>query len=123
MKKFESGWQKHQRKRKFEEAGKQQRGSIDNFLVVKTQEVPQLIDDIDSASEAGCTSAPMPTTDTFDISNDMPKSETTIDLPLKQDNQSVENVPQTDIALWTINEALVNYWLQTGPEPCCNRDG
>jgi len=65
MKKFESGWQKRQRKREFEEAGKQQRGSIDKFLEVKTRQVPQFIDGIDSASESGCSSAPsapMPTT-------------------------------------------------------------
>jgi hypothetical protein len=134
MKKFESGWQKRQRKRELEEVGKQQRGSIDKFLAVKTREVPQFIDGVDSASEAGCSSglgrsavsALMPTTDTLDFSNDiidMPKSETTIDLPLKQENQSVGNVPQTDAALWTINEDLVSYWLQMGPEPCRNQDG
>src|ERR1043165_2283371 len=134
MKKFESGWQKRQRQRKREQVGKQQRGSIDKFLAVKTREVPQFIYGVDSASEAGCSSglgrsavsALMPTTDTLDFSNDiidMPKSETTIDLPLKQENQSVGNVPQTDAALWTINEDLVSYWLQTGPEPCRNQDG
>jgi len=58
MKKFESGWQKRQRKRELEEVGKQQRGrpSIDKFLAVKTREVPQFIDGVDSASEAGCSS-------------------------------------------------------------------
>ena len=30
---------------------------------------------------------------------------------------------QTDAALWTINEDLVSYWLQMGPEPCRNQDG
>ena len=42
MKKFESGWQKRQRKRELEEVGKQQRGSIDKFLAVKTREVALL---------------------------------------------------------------------------------
>ena len=38
MKKFESDWQKRQRKRGFEEAGKQQRCNIDQkFLTVKTR--------------------------------------------------------------------------------------
>ena len=49
------------------------------------------------------------TTDTLDLSDDMPKYESTKDIPLNQLNQgneSVENVPQTDAALWTINEAL-----------------
>jgi hypothetical protein len=136
MKKFESGWQKRQRKRELEEVGKQQRRSIsiDKFLAVKAREVPQFKDGVDWASEAGCSSclgrsavsALMPTTDTLDFSTDiidMPKSETTIDLPFKQENQSVGYVPQTDAALWTINEDLVSYWLQMGPEPCRNQDG
>ena len=123
MKKFESGLQKRQRKRQLEEVGEQQRGSIDKFLAKKTSEVTQFIVGVDSASDVGCNSAPMPTTDTFNFSNDMPISETTINLPLKQDNQSVQNVQPTDIALWTINEDLVSYWLQMGPEPCRYQHG
>ena len=48
MKKFDSGWQKHQRKSKFNKAGKQPRSSIELWIkllpVIKNSKVPQVRD-------------------------------------------------------------------------------